>query len=61
MGRPPKMQMKQECYRYPYLLFVYRWNAPFPTLEEEFNIMTAPSGPDNVVLLDDGKCNCVFK
>nr|XP_034836851.1 nuclear factor 1 B-type [Maniola hyperantus] len=22
-----------------------RWNAPFPTLEEEFNIMTAPGGP----------------
>ncbi|KPI95231.1 Nuclear factor 1 C-type [Papilio xuthus] len=32
-----------------------RWNAPFPTLEEEFNIMTAPGGPDHVVLLDDGK------
>ncbi|XP_022834985.1 nuclear factor 1 B-type isoform X3 [Spodoptera litura] len=30
-----------------------RWNAPFPTLEEEFNIMTAPPGPDHVVLLDD--------
>ncbi|CAG5023221.1 unnamed protein product [Parnassius apollo] len=30
-----------------------RWNAPFPTLEEEFNIMTAPGGPDHVVLLDD--------
>ncbi|XP_045486751.1 nuclear factor 1 B-type isoform X3 [Pieris rapae] len=30
-----------------------RWNAPFPTLEEEFNIMTAPTGPDHVVLLDD--------
>ncbi|XP_048000436.1 nuclear factor 1 B-type isoform X7 [Leguminivora glycinivorella] len=30
-----------------------RWNAPFPTLEEEFNIMTAPAGPDHVVLLDD--------
>ncbi|KAJ0171031.1 hypothetical protein K1T71_013230 [Dendrolimus kikuchii] len=29
------------------------WNAPFPTLEEEFNIMTAPAGPDHVVLLDD--------
>nr|XP_032525053.1 nuclear factor 1 C-type [Danaus plexippus plexippus] len=32
----------------------YRWNAPFPTLEDEFNIMTAPAGPDHVVLLDDG-------
>ncbi|XP_026493574.1 nuclear factor 1 B-type isoform X4 [Vanessa tameamea] len=31
----------------------HRWNAPFPTLEEEFNIMTAPTGPDHVVLLDD--------
>ncbi|GBP31049.1 hypothetical protein EVAR_77344_1 [Eumeta japonica] len=31
-----------------------RWNAPFPTLEEEFNIMTAPAGPEHVVLLDDG-------
>ncbi|XP_061380199.1 nuclear factor 1 X-type isoform X3 [Danaus plexippus] len=31
----------------------YRWNAPFPTLEDEFNIMTAPAGPDHVVLLDD--------
>ncbi|XP_048486815.1 nuclear factor 1 C-type isoform X2 [Plutella xylostella] len=30
-----------------------RWNAPFPTLEEEFNIMTAPAGADHVVLLDD--------
>ncbi|XP_045507412.1 nuclear factor 1 B-type isoform X3 [Colias croceus] len=30
-----------------------RWNAPFPTLEEEFNIMTAPTGTDHVVLLDD--------
>ncbi|XP_021185192.1 nuclear factor 1 B-type isoform X5 [Helicoverpa armigera] len=32
---------------------INRWNAPFPTLEEEFNIMTAPPGPDHVVLLDD--------
>nr|XP_026493585.1 nuclear factor 1 B-type isoform X13 [Vanessa tameamea] len=31
----------------------FTWNAPFPTLEEEFNIMTAPTGPDHVVLLDD--------
>ncbi|XP_072945889.1 nuclear factor 1 X-type isoform X3 [Epargyreus clarus] len=31
-----------------------RWNAPFPTLEDEFNIMTAPAGPEHVVLLDDG-------
>ncbi|XP_072945896.1 nuclear factor 1 A-type isoform X10 [Epargyreus clarus] len=30
-----------------------RWNAPFPTLEDEFNIMTAPAGPEHVVLLDD--------
>ncbi|XP_045779701.1 nuclear factor 1 B-type isoform X9 [Maniola jurtina] len=30
-----------------------RWNAPFPTLEEEFNIMTAPGGPNHVELLDD--------
>ncbi|XP_050671856.1 nuclear factor 1 B-type isoform X4 [Leptidea sinapis] len=30
-----------------------RWNAPFTTLEDEFNIMTAPTGPDHVVLLDD--------
>ncbi|XP_047516758.1 nuclear factor 1 B-type isoform X2 [Pieris napi] len=36
-----------------------RWNAPFPTLEEEFNIMTAPTGPDHVVLLDD-EGNFVF-
>ncbi|XP_026318203.1 nuclear factor 1 B-type isoform X3 [Hyposmocoma kahamanoa] len=32
-----------------------RWNAPFSTLEEEFNIMTAPGGPDHVVLLDDDR------
>ncbi|CAH0599038.1 unnamed protein product [Chrysodeixis includens] len=32
---------------------INRWNAPFSTLEEEFNIMTAPPGPDHVVLLDD--------
>ncbi|XP_072945894.1 nuclear factor 1 X-type isoform X8 [Epargyreus clarus] len=41
-----------------------RWNAPFPTLEDEFNIMTAPAGPEHVVLLDDGSsflcCNVVF-
>ncbi|XP_060807629.1 nuclear factor 1 X-type isoform X3 [Amyelois transitella] len=30
-----------------------RWNAPFPTLEDEFNIMATPAGPDHVVLLDD--------
>ncbi|VVD05677.1 unnamed protein product [Leptidea sinapis] len=24
------------------------WNAPFTTLEDEFNIMTAPTGPDHV-------------
>ncbi|CAG9569843.1 unnamed protein product [Danaus chrysippus] len=30
-----------------------RWNAPFPTLDDEFNIMTAPAGPEHVVLLDD--------
>ncbi|CAH2987144.1 unnamed protein product [Chilo suppressalis] len=30
-----------------------RWNPPFTTLEDEFNIMTAPTGPDHVVLLDD--------
>ncbi|XP_049881809.1 nuclear factor 1 X-type isoform X3 [Pectinophora gossypiella] len=32
-----------------------RWNAPFPTLDDEFNIMTAPAGPDHVVLLDDDR------
>ncbi|XP_028029931.1 nuclear factor 1 B-type isoform X3 [Bombyx mandarina] len=32
-----------------------RWNPPFTTLEEEFNIMTAPPGPDHVVLLDDDR------
>ncbi|KAL4706662.1 hypothetical protein ACJJTC_005047, partial [Scirpophaga incertulas] len=32
-----------------------RWNAPFTTLEDEFNIMTAPTGPDHVVLLDDDR------
>ncbi|KAL0810194.1 hypothetical protein ABMA28_010979 [Loxostege sticticalis] len=32
-----------------------RWNAPFTSLEDEFNIMTAPTGPDHVVLLDDGE------
>ncbi|XP_052750990.1 nuclear factor 1 X-type isoform X12 [Galleria mellonella] len=30
-----------------------RWSAPFPTLEDEFNIMATPAGPDHVVLLDD--------
>ncbi|KAM3957184.1 LOW QUALITY PROTEIN: nuclear factor I [Aphomia sociella] len=30
-----------------------RWSAPFPTLDDEFNIMATPAGPDHVVLLDD--------
>ncbi|KAJ2939422.1 hypothetical protein O0L34_g10852 [Tuta absoluta] len=38
-----------------------RWNAPFPTLEDEFNIMTAPAGPEHVVLLDDGEYHRFFQ
>ncbi|XP_052750989.1 nuclear factor 1 A-type isoform X11 [Galleria mellonella] len=39
--------------RAPPSVWSSRWSAPFPTLEDEFNIMATPAGPDHVVLLDD--------
>lgn len=41
------------------LFYFQRWNAPFITLEEEFNIITHPVSSNNpegnsVVLMDEG-------